>query len=249
MANQRKSLQKPDLIIDEDLYFSGLYTKEEGKKLIYPTEWTERSTNNDEEKNSWEGYRFPELHLYNIGVGTAKNIKLEWKIKNIKEIADRVNSYCAKNDVPLNMSCYSNAYSVEIEGNELSPHEKESYIVNVNNHNYLLPVSINSSGVKTPIPVSFSNVLLPTLFCLELFAINKRNNYLFVHKRSNREYVGDVGSFTDIVSVELKISYEDVEGFKYSKYYDVKISLLGYLRPSQDIAIRVPVILGVFEFR
>jgi hypothetical protein len=249
MGEQRKSSQKPELIIQK-LYFTGLYTGEENKKLIYPTEWREPSEQKtaSEKEETHEAiskfHPFPSLKIYNIGFGAAKNIELKWTIKNTEQVADRINKYSKENSIPIVVQSYSNSLRAEIEGKEI-PLFEEPRLVNIVKHDYLLPLSVNSSELNTNIPKVFSEVLFPILICLELFEIQKKYEKL---RKNNKKNIKDREGFLDILSIKLELSYKDVGGAMYTKTFDVGLEMLGFGVPTRIAAFRTPISASYIDF-
>jgi hypothetical protein len=137
------------IIVFEDFYRGGLHNEE--------IQW------NQGKDSSKEGnFRvLDHVVLYNLGVGAAKDIEIKWELDfEISEAVEKVKEFCYKNSIPL---------IVEIDKDALKVRKKFRADDNVVYHysiipgehqiDYLLPQSVEPSGIRLRLPLIYEKLL------------------------------------------------------------------------------------------
>lgn len=232
MERQRKSSQKPDLIIPT-VELRGFSTKEKNQKLLIPTELSNEVPhgNNEDTLNS---KTYPELEIYNIGFGAAKNIQLVWVLDNVEKTVEAIKNYCYLNSIPIVMKFESDSLNVELDGQKVfMPFEYQSTMTQ--RYHYILPASVKPAPLTSYFPEYLIHILLPVIICLEIAQSEKKNS-----RRIN---------FFDSLSVELQLKYEDISNTKYVKKYQVGLMSIGYIKPVEKKLIKRLIYAGQLVFR
>jgi hypothetical protein len=224
MQKQRKASQQPDLILPK-VPLRG-YSIKGRSELLVPTEWSHKELK--------EGERlvedFPHITLHNVGFGAAKNIKLKWHFDS-QGILETIKDYCYQNAIPI---------VANIQGEYLRINLKDSItMTGVDNfttqeHEYLMPASVTSRGLRSYLPPAFMGLLSVWV-------------YMLIHQADKREPPPSPKFSFELPSANLELSYEDVGNVRYTKKFEVRFAVVALTIP-RERSDRVEVVQSVFEF-
>jgi len=231
MRNQRKASQKPELIIpiapifgyaqDNDIFVAGSWSNKERKNESAVVE--ER----------------PQVTIYNIGAGAAKEINIKWDF-DLSGTVKSIQDYCYHNSLPVVVNIQEDILKIESKG-------RESYIsieaYSKAEHVYLMPASVTAKGLKSSIPVTFLE-LLSILIFLDIHQTHK--------KSSNKPLLPVEESRFEIPMLFCELSYVDIGGVRYAKKFDVIFHpsmVMGIPSRKIELSSTEPVFHGWFEFR
>ncbi len=210
MEKQRRASYKPVIVIPRfGLQAEG---KEEGDIIVFDDLC--RGGVFDEEQKSYisselaEKYKFGKFDhvvLYNLGTGAAKDIAIEWRLEfEIPEIVASIKEFCYKNSIPL---------IVELDKGNLNLHKKfrpeDSYIVSCSiepgkeDIDYLLPQSVESSGLRLTFPIIYQQLI-------SLLAMTYQNK--------NPEWL------VPNLPIILEIHYQDIGEKHYKSQHRLRIA-------------------------
>ncbi len=135
----------------------------------------------------------PNIKLTNIGMGTAKNITLEWKFK-VKEVVDRIKKMDRKEQIKFDFSGSPGFLGI------IGPGPIGNCSTNIMQRYY--PLEKNFLKKNEEIDLYFPHIFL------SLFEI-----LVYIYWREHKVQF--------IPSLFLNITYEDISGNKYNKQYEV----------------------------
>lgn len=92
MGRQRKQSLQPELVIPRVLLHGALDND------YFPTDWSTESSNQDESVKLKR--RYPNVTIYNLGVGSATNIDLRWDFHPAATL-QTANQLCQKHSIPI----------------------------------------------------------------------------------------------------------------------------------------------------
>ena len=213
MARQRIDAIRPQIVPVRQNVFA---KKDPSNKLDTPIFWLSDLMEENEKTKNYGRYN---IKLFNLGNGAAKNIKVLWSFP-LEEFTEHVNSISPKGKyrvaiVPkalLGMTVYQNGSLVESINLELDM--KCDY-------DYLLPVSIESTGLSVQFPISYS-----ILFSLYSDIIYNSDVMQTMSDKPGANY--------SIPPLQLKISYEDLNGKKYHAAFKFTITIIAFFIPRDD---------------
>ncbi len=234
MKTQRKASQKPELIIP-DVSITGLAG---GKGLFIASSWS-----NQKEDGGLTEENFPFVTVYNIGAGAAKEINLKW-IFDVSSAVESIQNYCYHHSIPLVVSIKDEGLNIEFdEAHFWSNIEAFSSV----EHDYLMPASVTSEGLKSELPTPFlytSSILI------------------FLNNHYNQEKYGHPSlSFTDLYQedaefnippIKCELSYKDISGEEYKKKFNVgflPFMTMGIPKPEDKIPEPIHAFRAVFTFK
>ena len=233
MRKQRIASQKPDVIIPKATVYGYVYdfANAPRKDEVIPRWWS--GNKNLKDGNEYWAQSQEIIKIYNVGIGVARNIEVKWTVDYDKAL-QQIKDYCYEHTIPIvlkvhdgNLGVYEKNYPLEtiilLEG---EPHEFD----------YLMPVSIASDGLATSIPGIF----------VELTSI-----LIYLKSHYNRRHVQD-RTFLEIKipALSLKLQYDDLENFHYTKEFDVKFTLEGfYTFANEGDALGKQMFQGSIDFK
>jgi len=231
MRNQRKALQKPDVILPEATIYGYAYGYEGKDTLLIASTWSDEKGLEDLESFSSQAGL---IKLYNVGFGVAKNIVVKWTV-DYNETVEQIRDYCYKNSVPLIVQLNKNNLSV-IDGVGYSP-DDYSILDSAFNHDFLMPVSIVSQGLEVSVPFALVELIS--------IAVYLKAHYTGHHLNENSELK------VDLPPIALELSYDDLDNSRYSKRFDVIFSISSYSTLADEKTVRgfVQQFYGVFRFK
>ncbi len=203
MEKQRKASQKPDVVIPKVILYG--YTTQKDDDLIVPTEWSNKEIKNGETQLN----HFPTATVYNLGFGAAKNIILKWDF-DISKIMQTIKDYCYQNSIPIVVSVEDDLLKINIKGGGKWVPIK---VFSNQDHDYLLPASLTSKGLETPLPLTFLELLSVVI-------------YMFIHDAKNSKPASKIGPSYEIPSMRLYLKYEAISGLQYTKNFKVDFSIV-----------------------
>jgi hypothetical protein len=203
IRSQRETTYQPDIIIEEKNFYVYHYENEAGK---FPVEFSY--------ENKGQKYRTKRpvvnsfgINLYNIGLGTAKEIIVNYTIdvKSIEKIISILNEISST--LPDDK-----IYKIEKEAGKVTiyaPKESDSYMSSYrlsNEHetkiNYLLPVNISQAPYELHIP----------LYILELYSISLYTFWLHGHAK-----------FPEFPAIFINLRFKDIGNKIHKKEFILKI--------------------------
>jgi hypothetical protein len=202
MGKQRRSAQKPELIIPRVSIYGYTYAK---TKFIIPRVWRDNKLENNEKHT----FSSPKITIYNIGFGAAKNIKLKWKF-DLENILIDIKEYCYQNSIPIVVGIRDNLLHGEYPGSGFNVRTDEVF-PNVE-HEYLMPVSVNSQGLESDLPFSFMQLLSILV-------------YKIIHRLDFPAGATFEKSPFQIPNMSLKLTYNDISGKEYKTEFQVRCSI------------------------
>jgi hypothetical protein len=226
MEKQRKATQKPELIIPK-VFVHGYFSN--WSELAIPEEWRNKKMKADEISM----YTLADITIYNIGFGAAKNLKLKWDF-DTEKIMNDVKDYCYQNSIPIVVSIEKDFLKREINKKGAMT-RIEAY--SVQEHEYIMPASVTSSGLQSHLPLTYLNLLSVLI-------------YMMNHGANKKSSQSVQPTPIEIPPLRLAINYEDIGGNKYNKEYDVKftICLMRITQEKTDVSDGEELVQGMFEF-
>ena len=212
MARQRRDAIKPEIVPVRQSVFA---QKDPHATFNAPIFWL---TGMREEDEKTENYGRYSVKLFNLGNGAAKNIKASWSFP-LEEFVEHINSISSEEKYRvaigtkelLGMTVFQNDSAVQSINLELE--QKRDY-------DYLLPAPIESTGLLVQFPFSYK-----TLFSLysELIYDEPRGTGA---EKTKEDY--------SIPPLQLKISYEDINGKKYHAVFKFIITITAIFPSKND---------------
>src|SRR6266496_1779772 len=214
MKAQRIASQKPDLIFPQSDVYGYAHNFGENRLLIGRL-WC----NNEEPNFNGEVWlECPEIKIYNVGFGVAKNIQLKW-IFDCDKTIQQIKDYCYQKSVSLVLQMDENGLAIResgiVTGYALSDH------LEATKFDFLMPVSITKEGLTTSVPPLVK----------ELISIM---NYLMADQ-ARQKIKSDLVAI-DAPIMTLAVNYDDLEGNSYFKTLEIIFSTY-YLRLNQEIPL------------
>ena len=148
---QRVSAYRPQLVLKEEEFFLSLRNN-------LPLIWSHEELAPGQILKT-EG--FINLNLFNIGLGAAKELQVDWEFP-LKKILRDIKEHPFKSSINIDYSC-DYFLSVKVS-------DRESWAVNFTSHSsrfdYLLPANTNNQSLKIKFPRDYL-ILLSILFYLD----------------------------------------------------------------------------------
>lgn len=150
------------------------------------------------------------IHIYNLGRGAAKNIKLKWEL-DVPSIIDAVNKLCQKN---------MSQVFIELDKNKwMSINEAGAHRGSINTaldmegmHDHLLPASIDKEGLSIRLPKTFETLA----------------SYYFSEGGKTIAKDDDSSILESRPKITLSIAFEDITGAKHSAKFAFTLNLVMY---------------------
>jgi hypothetical protein len=193
MREQRKSSYMPDIILGLSPLKIYLYS-EKNHDVYLPTLWSTKNV--DKYSENYDGLiKDPTrnkigIPIFNIGMGAAKNVKVDWDFKNSKKnwMIKFINQQKIEN--PLWPSNYEVVISIPVSHRELG----ENWTYNID---YIIPSQFQETSQK----IFFPNFFQSTYSQFLTF------NY------------SDLDFLKDGIYLDLTIDYEDIGNVKHQKKF------------------------------
>lgn len=229
---QRESMYKPELIICNDMF----YLLNENENSIFPGIYSfkEKPIEESFSENTNSNFKYA---LFNIGLGTAKNINISYNYSIEKSISI-INELIAKLNLDKEIIIEHNI-NVEVKDriktktsyngimitNPYSLYHSEICYPNISlaneiEHNHILPVSY----FKDPYEFNFPRVYCE-LFSIYIFLINK-----LVELGLNLDKSPNLLEFPEI---NIKISYYDISNLLIEKLYKCNFEIISLTNTSR----------------
>ena len=232
MRNQRRAAQKPELIIPN----VSIYGYAADNEIFIASNWSNKELKNDgvvvEER--------PQVTIYNIGAGAAKEINIKWDF-DLSGAIKSIQDYCYRNSIPVVVSTQNDGLIVEHKGNKSWMNIKAYSSIE---HAYLMPAWVTSLGLKSGLPVTF----------LQLISI-----LIFLDNHQRQKNPSDKSFFPLVEESRFKIpplfcelSYEDISGERYAKKFDVTFQpyvIMGIPSKEVELSKTEPAFQGGLEFK
>lgn len=214
MEKQRRESYKPELVVPTiDLFGHG---NKKGK-LTIPIEWNKEILKDDslphDEQDKWFNPTIsPCLTIYNLGLGAASNINIVWNY-DIDSTIEVITDYCYKNSIPIIVK--TDPWGLQINVDETFNLSTTSYPPFDTNFQiaFVPPISISPKGTDIHIPHVYKIIVSLLIYTLE-----PQDNGFFLMQ-------------TMIPPLKLTINYEDIGNRKYSKVFDVKLTINQLIHP------------------
>jgi hypothetical protein len=215
---QRETTYRPDIIVDEGLFYIYSYKSDKGE---FPVEYTYEKKNQLYHCENFTISSFS-INLFNIGLAAAKEIQIEYSfdLDKISSIINEQNKTLPADKI-INIK-KGNAF-LEFKAAEnavvrSSYHAIDSQLKREINH--ILPVNISSNPIK---------IALPT-YILEIHSILIYSFWMNDTKDNE---------FPELPIINLKISYFDIGNNKHSKEYELSILYHGGTKNESMNAFKV----------
>lgn len=196
IAKQREASHRPELAISQVHFEAGPDPIRAG---VLPTKWIARDWKEMEKPATFEDLSLP---LRNIGLGSAKAVRLHWDfdlaatVKTLNELAQRTLT-------PAYFSIDSLGVSIKSEtlenGSSLWKNQREVPI------DFVLPASIE----KEPVPVRLPHAYVQLAAAL-----------VYLRAKDKKEH-----SF-ELPSLSAAFTFSDIGGIKHDAVFDVKVNLI-----------------------
>lgn len=211
LKKQRENTYRPHLFVDNAFFYVQGVQKNEN---IMPLKWCEKTSDiksiiSFENDNIFASFS---IKCYNIGFGTATNIKINFQydiigfILDIKSLEKRI-----PKKKRINIENNGTFLSFEPENKEL-PFSSKSFSteLNLNQYvSYILPVNINKDIAEINIPRHF----------LELINIMVYYNAILKEKKEKD---------LNIPEVKLNITYKDISNRNFKKELKISTKMILY---------------------
>jgi len=196
MKKQRSMTYRPTLVPTRQLISA--------KQSKGHFNWQDKKTEIEGIDTDHFGYS---LHVFNLGNGAAKNINVAWEF-NIESVVTSVNSLFQKNMSQAYIEI-NNRNWLSIKGDDIN-----HGMVNINldmegQYDYLLPASIDKSGLAIRIPYTF--------ITLVSHYFNEASKQL----KNNEESL-----LSNTPNIDLILTFEDISGAKYMVKYILSVNLI-----------------------
>lgn len=208
MKKQRRSLYRPDLILTSNLFY--VYAKDLYHEF-HPFIWSCEKYDGEIEKHKTSTNYF--INFYNIGLGSAKFLKINWEF-NYKKLFSEINKLKQKDDFEIKLNKEFLLYSLG---------DKYSVRIQLDADNYY---EINHS-LPSHITKEQNSLRLPTSY-FDLISI-----YIFYLIKNFKNDFDKIFNFIkECPSLKLKISYYDIENNNHTQTFKVvpKFSMLKFKR-------------------
>jgi hypothetical protein len=219
MEKQRKASQKPELIIP-NMFIIGY--PDENCNLYIASYWS----NKEVKKERTEIYEHPNVTIYNIGAGAAKEINFSWNF-DVQNTVKSIQDYCYSNSIPVVIRIQNNYLEIGIEGGFDAINLDSSF-----KYSYLMPTSVTSQGLNSEIPIYF----------LELISF-----LIFISMQKHGFEFGDF----EFPSLFCELSYTDIGGVRYIKKFDVTFNptSLSLSAKESGFSNPKPIFQGILKFK
>ena len=212
MVKQRKATYKPDIVISNNSVY--VYISQSG----FPDIWLEeRIAKGDIFETSEPNLKF-QLPIYNLGLGAARDIEIEWKYDhaNFIKAVNQISTYSPKK-FNLSMTDYD-FLLFEIPGKYRSYINLEGELIN--KKNFLLPYSMEDKSESISLPQGFMLLVSVYALCDISKCLKERSHF----------------PKFDIPQIDLSIKYNDIGGSTHSKTFKFKLLLgeVSLLAPSGE---------------
>jgi hypothetical protein len=203
---QRETTYRPDIIIDEGLFYIYSYKTDKGE---FPVEYTYDKKDPLYNCDTFKMSSFS-INLFNIGLAAAKEIQIEYSF-HLDKIIDTILEQNKLLPTDKIIDIRKAERFVEFKPAKeavggASYHAIDNQLKREINH--ILPVNISNSPIKINLPS----------YLLEIHSILIYNFWLSDAKQKD---------FPDLPIVNIKISYMDIGNNKHSKDYELSISYHG----------------------
>ena len=211
IKRQRKESNKPEPAIKSTImYVYGF----EFQDYFFPFRFSHLNYSGTEFKSDFLDFR---LELVNVGIRSAKNIKVKWEF-DFKNAIDSIEKVNQDGLFKINLS----EKKLEI----LFPKAdyKEFNMINNQLGEKRFDFLLNST------PESFDTIYLtipPSIMKLYVIKLSLLFGYYKTDKSTQHKIV-DFGDFPKLI---LNIEYEDIAGVPYKKIFDLKTDLLSFTNP------------------
>jgi len=196
---QREASYHPELIISRESVIAE--TPGEARIDTLPDLWDNKPITERKESDglSWPPFN---VHLRNIGLGAAKNLKTQWSFP-IEEEIEHLNQAAKQATIPLTLKFDDETFSVEHTGGRaltnFHRYDRDAEF------DFLLPASLDSSGLSIRLPKLYVESVATAVF---LATRTPRNFELLkippLHFRVEYE---DIGGSSIIAETELWIDF------------------------------------------
>ncbi|MGB4107670.1 MAG: hypothetical protein WBK55_07720 [Alphaproteobacteria bacterium] len=194
MHRQRKHSYKPDIVPIKQV-FSGYF-----QSAIF-CDWVLNDSKNEE----LEELKSPDLEisLFNLGNGAAKDIQLTWDF-DFDTFIQKLNQLNQENETRVTIKKLDSFL-------EFKDGDKSEALVNLNpslerSEDYLLPASIEQTGLKIPVPAAYT-WLVSNYFYINFAVLSKNLD-------------------CPIPSLKLTIEYSDIANNRYKNIFSFDIGLI-----------------------
>lgn len=215
MQNQRKTSYKPDLVIP-NMDIEATYNTEFSKyKLIWktPTDDNYSTFNN-------------QISIYNLGLGSAKNIIIEWKI-DILEASNIIQSFVKDSATPLfiDHDAHNKRLLIRNEKEEVISSLPATWIQEIA---FIRSDSISLDPIKIRIPTHYLDL------CSYVWTPYRNTKETFF-----RDIYVDKNPSLNLPSINLEIQYSDLSEEKHVKKMTMQLEQRLYY--AGDLEINQPV--------
>ena len=219
MEKQRKASQKPELIIT-NAFIMGY--PDESNNLYIASHWSNKEVKKDINKL----YENPNVTIFNIGAGAAKEINFSWNF-DIQKTVNSIQDYCLRNSIPVVINIQKKFLEIAIEGvfDGINLDSNFEYA-------YLMPASVITQGLNSEIPI----------YLLKLISF-----LIFISMQKHGFEFGDF----EIPSIFCELSYTDIGGVRYKKKFDVTFNptQLSLSAKESGPPFTNPIFHGIFKFK
>ncbi len=194
MAIQRRYAYKPDLVpVDGTIH---AYLQTHGTVKL-PTRWTEQQLS-DEEMNETKDIGYS-VSFLNLGLGTAKRIKLRWEF-DLTSLVKYIRNLCIQHALPMTLDQKNEMISIGFPGEQMlftRTGLEESF-------GYLFPAGSGSHSERIHVPH-----LLVMLISIEIYL------HTIILKDEER--------LSFFPPTETQIDYYDLENTQHTKRFEVRM--------------------------
>lgn len=197
MRAQRKRSHQPDIIVDKKVF----------EQIPDPTSsntslWVEKINSSLNPMKGQNVFKKFSLRIINVGLGTARNIEIEWDF-DIKKIIETINSIEVDNKILLSKGF--------LEANE------GKTLVSTKNHfkktDFILPFSSENNVFECIVPLAYI-YLVSTLYKKHSFEGNGKST---------------ISAFK-FPKLHLEIKYSNIENDKFKRTFDIEIDPIMYTK-------------------
>lgn len=205
---QREATYRPDIIIDEGLFYIYSFKDENGE---FPSEYTYGKKQQDYYSENLRMNSFG-MNLFNIGLAAAKEVKIKYSFDLDKIFTTIIEQNKAlPNDKIINIIKNDNTLEFIPSDNCVGSKCNSIHFINSQlnrEFNHILPTNITNNPIKLNLPT----------YILEMHSILIYNFWL------NET---EIKKFPEIPVITLNISYLDIGNKSHSKEYELLILFQG----------------------
>jgi hypothetical protein len=215
---QRETTYRPDIIVDEGLFYIYSYKTEKGE---FPVEYTYEKKGQLYHCDNFRMGSFS-LNLFNIGLAAAKEIQIEYSF-DLDKITSIINEQNKTLPADKIISIRKEKAFLEFKAAENAVGGGSFHVINnqlKREINHILPVNVSSNPIK---------IALPT-YILEMHSILIYNFWMNDAKEKE---------FPDLPIINLKMNYLDIGNNKHSKEYELSILYHGGTKNESMNAFKV----------